>query len=169
MDKVLLYFALKYQGNWDKIYEALDKKEKIKAEDLATIENKINCKYLTIINPLYPNKLKNSYKPPFILFYQGDINLLINYFKIVGLVQETTISDYSLQQTKKILKELNKENKTILTLGFTDSETCEIDHQIFITNQMKEIKIKENQLAISESFEESTINNQERLLFAISS
>ncbi|WP_342264496.1 hypothetical protein [Spiroplasma endosymbiont of Clivina fossor] len=38
MEKVLLYFVIKYNGNWDKVYEALDQKEKIPLERIGTVQ-----------------------------------------------------------------------------------------------------------------------------------
>jgi len=169
MDKVLLFFALKYNGNWDKIYDALDKKEKIDQEELNTIEAKINCKYLTIINPVYPNNLKNSYKPPFVLFYQGNINLLINYYKIIGIVEETTTSDYSLEQTKKMVQGLEKEKKTILTLGSTIWNKDKTENQIKIVGELKAVVNEPKNLIIGESYDLNLTNEYERLVFGISS
>jgi DNA processing protein len=60
MDQVLLYFNLKYKGNWDKIYDALEHKERIEASDLEDIEKRINCKYITILDKRYPNNLRMS-------------------------------------------------------------------------------------------------------------
>jgi DNA processing protein len=85
MDQVLLYFNLKYKGNWDKIYDALEHKERIEASDLEDIEKRINCKYITILDKRYPNNLRMSYRPPFVLFYEGDINLLYRYYDTVAL------------------------------------------------------------------------------------
>ena len=48
MRKILLYFALKYNGDYKKIYEAIQNKEIADKEELENIETKINCKYITI-------------------------------------------------------------------------------------------------------------------------
>jgi len=169
MDKVLLFFALKYNGNWDKIYDALDKKEKINQEELDVVETKINCKYLTIINPVYPNNLKNSYKPPFVLFYQGNINLLVNYYKIIGVVEEIITSPYSLEQTKKIVQGLEKEKKTILTLGSTIWNKDKKENQIKVVNELKLVEHEPKNLIIGESFALNNSNEYERLVFGMSS
>lgn len=57
MRKILLYFSLKYQGDYQKIYQAIKQKEKVSPEDLNHIEQKIQSQYVTLIvkhtlNPL---------------------------------------------------------------------------------------------------------------------
>lgn len=53
MEDILLYFSLKYHGQFDLIYKALERKERVdeslKKELFATIK----CSYTTIIMDLY--------------------------------------------------------------------------------------------------------------------
>ncbi|WP_026389726.1 hypothetical protein [[Acholeplasma] multilocale] len=60
MDWVLLFFTLKYNGDWEKIYKALEAKEKIEPVDLEEIKKTYSGNFLAITNPLYPNHLKHS-------------------------------------------------------------------------------------------------------------
>ena len=79
MNTILIFFAIKYQGNWDKIYQALETKEKVSLEEIKKIQLKIkkeNWKIITIIDLEYPKKLKETYKPPFVLWLQGNLSLL---------------------------------------------------------------------------------------------
>ena len=71
MRKVLLYFALKYQGDYKKILNAIAEKEQISQEELETVESKIKCNYITLLDDDYPVVLKNTGTPPFVLFYYG--------------------------------------------------------------------------------------------------
>ncbi len=115
MENVLLYFSLKYSGNWDKIYKALDTKERISKEEITNVLQKINCNFITILSPFYPNSLKYIHKPPFVLFYKGDINLISNYAKNVGIVGGKEIDDYGKTRIATLLPDLKKENKLIIT------------------------------------------------------
>lgn len=115
MDNVLLFFALKYQGNWEEIYAALEQKEKINHQELITIQGKIDCNFLTIINPLYPINLKNAHKPPFVLFVSGNLNLLGNYHQIIGVSGGEQFNEYGQSNTEKLVSDLIKENRIILT------------------------------------------------------
>lgn len=76
MDEILLYLTIKYKSEWIAIYDSLQKREKISIDHLNTILDKIDCKYLSLIDNLYSENLKKIYKPPFGLFYYGNINLI---------------------------------------------------------------------------------------------
>lgn len=115
MDKVLLYFSLKYNGDWDKIYKALDSKEKINYADLDNVTNNIECNFLTILNSMYPLSLKSSYKPPFVLFYKGNLSLISKYNKTIAVIGGENFNDYGYKATKKILSEFKKEQQIIMT------------------------------------------------------
>ncbi|AHF61367.1 hypothetical protein P344_05925 [Spiroplasma mirum ATCC 29335] len=105
MNKVLLYFALKYHGDWDQIYRALvDNKEKISFEASDAFKTKIKCQYITVLDPQYSPSLKSIYKPPFVLFYYGDFSLLQNYDQNLLLFISPKPSQYGLQHTLKFVK-----------------------------------------------------------------
>jgi hypothetical protein len=94
MEQVLLYFTLKYKGNWDKIYDALDKKERVNQADLDAVSAKIvGCKYLTVLDVAYPNSLRQSYRPPFVIFYKGDISMIYKTYDTVGVIGDITKAD----------------------------------------------------------------------------
>lgn len=109
MDSILLFFALKYCGNWDKIYEALEKKEKVSVENINKINDDIQkgkYKFISILDKDYPDYFKNAYKPPFILFYEGNIEILkSNPILITGDNQ-----DFSLlkDEIKKAIKNIGQ-------------------------------------------------------------
>lgn len=71
--QILLALSLKYNGDWDKIYEALQGKEEVDVEKLT---GGFTTPYITVLDEEYPSSLKQTFKPPFVLFYYGDINLL---------------------------------------------------------------------------------------------
>lgn len=79
MNIILIYFAIKYKGNWDDIYDALEKKERVSPEEIEILQKKIKekkWKFITILDKNYPDNLKQAYKPPFIIWYKGNIELL---------------------------------------------------------------------------------------------
>ena len=104
--KILLYFALKYQGDYYKIYEAISKKENVEKEKLVNIEKQIKANYLTIIDNNYPACFKNIPNPPFVIFYYGDINL-INMNNNIGIIGKRKNTDYGKKMTFKLISELN--------------------------------------------------------------
>ncbi|TCG10362.1 DNA-processing protein DprA [Mycoplasma todarodis] len=83
MNIILIWFAIKYKGDWDKIYQALEEKEKVSLRELKELERKMEkqeVNAITILDLGYPNQLKKAYKPPFVLFYKGNIDILKRTF-----------------------------------------------------------------------------------------
>ncbi|ATZ18821.1 DNA processing/uptake protein [Williamsoniiplasma somnilux] len=179
MDNVLLYFSLKYQGNWEKIYTALDKKEKIDHEQFLAETKKIDSTFISIINPLYPISLKNSHKPPFVIFTEGDLNLLANYHQIIFLNLENQHDEYGKKVVNDLCEGLTKENRTLLI-----GDNVEIDFKLtekLISNKNKIIFVTKkgiqdfkkinkdflkllkttNYLLVSESYENDSLNSEE--------
>ncbi|MGL5246279.1 MAG: DNA-processing protein DprA [Mycoplasmoidaceae bacterium] len=115
MNDVLLFFSIKYNGNWELIFEALEKKEKIEIKEINNIKNNFTYRYTTIIDKNYPLLLKDVYKPPFLIYYDGNINLLNN--KLVTLIGEWKISDVLLLVKNRrditFVLENNNINKTL--------------------------------------------------------
>ena len=76
MSEILVYFAIKYSNDWNKMYKAIQQKERVEQETgREVIDNylaKKGYKYITLIDDAYPSKLKVKYKPPFVIFYKGD-------------------------------------------------------------------------------------------------
>ena len=73
---VLVYLACKYEGDWAKIYHAISHKEQVNEEDVKETLGRLECNTLVLLEEEYPEKLKQCYNPPFVLFYKGDISLL---------------------------------------------------------------------------------------------
>ena len=65
MNDILAYFAIKYNGDWDEIYSAINRKEKVDLEEKFILLSKCG-KYITLLDNEYPSKLKGIYKPPFV-------------------------------------------------------------------------------------------------------
>ena len=71
MEEILLYFSLKYAGDFDSILKALECKEKIDEKLKKELFKDITANYTTLISPDYPTALKEIACPPFVLFYYG--------------------------------------------------------------------------------------------------
>lgn len=116
MEEILLYFSLKYNGDFDKIYSAVKNKEQINDELKKDLFKKLKSNYTTIISKDYPQALKKIMYPPFVLFYYGNLDLVNT--KCISLAGSTDPSDYGIEITGKIVEELSKENfTTIAGLG----------------------------------------------------
>ena len=68
--EILLYLTLKYDNDWNKIYKAISNKEDIDYEDAEKVVDECPNEYITILDKEYPDILKHTYKPPFVLLIQ---------------------------------------------------------------------------------------------------
>lgn len=93
----LIALSLKYDGDYYKISEAIEKQEDIKEVYLD------NC--LTIFDDNYPKSLLELKKPPYVLYYKGDIKLLKE--KCIGVVGSRIACKYALDATKELVNHYN--------------------------------------------------------------
>lgn len=107
--EILIYFSLIYNGDWDKIYNAIASHEEIDEEEAKILISKLKCKALTLLDDEYPDFLKTITKAPFVLYYYGDISLLDNKFKSIAVVGARKNTEYGEAWTKFLVKELCKE------------------------------------------------------------
>ena len=120
----LLYLSVTKSGDWDNIYAALSNQEcgngdpvaeKIVNNTLAALEAN-SIKFTTIIDDDYPDRLKAMIKPPFVLFYQGDISLLGMHSKLIGIVGAgNKISEYGKLATIRVLLDAQKAGANPIT------------------------------------------------------
>lgn len=96
----LIHLSLRYQGNWNKIYEAIMKKEK-------TEESELPVSAITILDEMYPACLLKLSEPPWVLFYEGDISLLKR--RMISIVGSRKMTLYGKQVTDIAVDILKKD------------------------------------------------------------
>lgn len=104
----LIYLAIVHRGDYDKIYEAIRGKEVLPSEEemMNTIKT-MKCRCITILDEDYPEYLKiKVYRPPFVLFYYGDISLLKDDMKNVAFVGSRSCTAYGKEMTKTLVEGL---------------------------------------------------------------
>lgn len=164
---ILMYLSVIHKGNWDKIMEALQNKDYVDEEAILKKKQELKCKYVTFLDKEYPEQLKEIFKPPFVLFYYGDISLAQDYNKNIAVVGAREPSKYGSRNLDKIVKEIsldyrivsglalgidalahqsciNAKGKTIAVLG------CGLDYYYPSSNKELQNIIKEEHLLISE-------------------
>ena len=107
---LLVYLSVKYKGNWDEMYQAIQQREKVSFEEVdeALKNNKAN--YITCVDSEYPDCLKGVYHPPFVLYYYGDISLINNKdIRKLAVIGSRSPSDYGIKATKAFVTELAKQ------------------------------------------------------------
>lgn len=167
VNEILACLAVKHQGDWDSIFRSLVSRQ---FDDLDCYYEKLQqmeCGYVSISDERYPKELQQVYKPPFVLFYYGDINLLSNINKNIAVVGSRTCTEYGINTTHEIVKDVAKEFTVVsgMALGI-DTEAqktaiesggrtiavlgCGIDIVYPAANRELYNEIKKNHLIISE-------------------
>lgn len=95
MREQLLAYALKYNGEYDRMKKAIQ-------DDEAWQMPEYKGHYLTILDENYPKALLLLEDPPFILFYKGDIRLLENEY--LGIIGSRLASSVGLNYTAYLIK-----------------------------------------------------------------
>ena len=139
--EILLYYAIKYRGDWNRIYEAIHNKEELDIEEAQKVVEQNQCKYITMLDEEYPDSLKEAYKAPFVLFYQGDISLLSDKNNKMAVVGSRSHSDYGKEMTEKLVSGIAKDFVIVsgLALGIDA-----IAHKTAIDNGGKTIAVLGN-------------------------
>ena len=113
MEDYVLYLSLKYAGDFQKIYQAIQRKEPIDQERLHLLKAKMKCRYTTIVSDDYPQQLKTISCPPFVLYYYGDLSLTQR--KSVGVVGMREMSDYGKRATRYFCQPLLAQGYVIVS------------------------------------------------------
>lgn len=88
MNDILAYFALKNEGNFDKVFEAIANKEELEPDLYFNLKRNQKHKIITAIDKDYPEFLKENICPPIVLFYTGNKDLLNEDVPIKALILE---------------------------------------------------------------------------------
>jgi len=140
MRRVLLYFAIKYKGDFKKIYQAILDKESVSQDKLDSVERLIKCKFITVIDKEYPRQLHDLTCPPFVLFYYGNLKLIDDIsYNMVGVIGKREASDYGKMCCINIVKGL-KEYNSIVVSGLAVGNDC-VASQTAIDNNIPTIVV----------------------------
>lgn len=112
---IIIYLAIKYAGDWNRIYQAIKEKEIVDEDEVQHSILTLKSQVVTIIDDHYPELLKKIYKPPFVLFYYGSLSFLDDPFRLIAVIGSRQASRYGLTMTTKITKELLDEGCSIIS------------------------------------------------------
>ncbi len=111
---LLISLVIKYKGRWDDIRRAVSQMEEPEEEYLKLVES-LKCKTVTLIDQEYPFYLRSIQKPPFVLFYYGDLNILSDYKKNISIVGSRECSKYGAKMTAEIAGDLAEKGYVIIS------------------------------------------------------
>lgn len=165
--EILIAHAIHFNGDWDKLFDSISDREYLSSEEITAANMNLKCKALTIADPEYPEYLRHAFKPPIVLFYEGDISLIQDPSKCLAVVGTRKPTEKGKAITREIVHKTCKEYITVSGLA---SGIDRIAHVTAIRGGGKTIavlgsgidycyptenndifkKIKENHLLISE-------------------
>ncbi len=117
MRDIIFYFAIKYFGEWERIYDAIDEQEEVDFDQLAIWQEEYEGRYITCLDEEYPISLKHISRPPFVIFYKGDKKIFTKGHNLWYYGSYYT-NDYT-DLVQKHYKETKKEDITLIS-GYTN-------------------------------------------------
>ena len=186
MNLILIYFSIKYKGDFISIYNALKNKEIVDPDEIDDLEYKINyenLKIITILDNEYPEQLKEIANPPFVLYYKGNFSLIKkNALCLVG----DTVSDIILAYVHQGIEQTSK-NNVLVTNYFKGLEEVVVNYYLQNNKEIifvscngldnpyfaKNINVDNNSLLISEypngvNINKKRLKERNRIVAAIS-
>lgn len=137
--ELLLYLSLKFNGDWENIFDFIKKKCRVDKNEFENYVSGFSGNYITLLDDEYPECLKVGRKPPFVLFYKGDINLLSSpRHLMLGVIGARNNTDYGFRNCKRIIKELNQD---IIIISGLAKGIDGIAHQASIESKKRTIAV----------------------------
>lgn len=106
MRKQILYYGLKYGGEYRKIKRAIEKNEEWE-------ETEYDENYITILDEEYPKEFYELDEPPYLFFYKGNLELLTK--EKVSVIGSRECSEYAKQSCYDLMDRLK--NDTVIVSG----------------------------------------------------
>lgn len=126
----LIQLSLIKRGNWFLMYEVLRKDPKLTQIRWEGIENSLvnfsSVKIVTIVDEEYPTCFKQLEMPPFVIYYQGDLNLIRQ--KKIGIMGTNRPSTYGMKACKMLVSQLMSDN--VIIVGGLDLGIDAIAHHV---------------------------------------
>jgi DNA processing protein len=117
---MLIALSLKYNGDYGKMISAISKEELDIPTEFEEKVDSVNC--ITLLDANYPEKLKQSFQPPIVLYYYGNLDLL-NDDNIIYVCGGRNMSNGGRKDTRKLIHGLDA---TVL-IGLNGSPTSLTD------------------------------------------
>lgn len=112
---ILIYLSIHHLGDWDKIVTSIKHRDDVSLTAVASAVKSLTSKVVTIVDPDYPVSLKEAPKPPFVLYYYGDLSLIDDRKRCLTYIGSRQASNYGLKMTKSICEAASKEGFAIIS------------------------------------------------------
>lgn len=162
MRERLLYLAILYEGKTYLIWDHLNKNKPIdskKVDDAVKFMKKVKINWITNLDDNYPKELNQIQYPPYVIFYQGNINIIQNDNK-----QCVTGEIYDANILKNIIKYVNSHAKgATLVTSYSKYLDKNILNEFLFCNQ-KAVLVAPN--GLNEPYFINTINHKNVLIIS---
>ena len=114
MREKLIALSIVKKGNWGEIYQVLRNDKKLHTiDEYASYEliKQLDCDMLTLMDDEYPLAWREMRKPPFVVFYKGDIELLKS--KAVSVIGGKVKSSYTSKAISNLMRALPRDINVI--------------------------------------------------------
>lgn len=130
----LIKLSILKRGNWFLMYEALRQDPKLTQFSIEpsaeSLFDDIQTRIVTIVDEEYPSYFKQMEMPPFVLYCQGDLNLLKE--KKIGIMGTNRPSTYGMKSCQTLVAQLINQN--IVIVGGLDLGIDAIAHHVSSKN-----------------------------------
>lgn len=118
--ELLLAMSTIYNGNYDEIKTNLSNKNLPDEDKVKEIVKNTKANYLTIADEDYPQMLKKIIKPPYVLYYYGNISLLEKQYRLTTIGSRTS-TPYQLKKSAKLIEDCEEyfSNNLVIASGMS--------------------------------------------------
>lgn len=137
--EILISLAIKFGGDWNLIYHSLKLKKDYEDEQ-EVLDNcrSLKCKAVTIMDKEYPEQLNRVPKPPFVLFYEGDLSLIQNTDDCIAVIGSRRPTTFGIEHTINLVKNLPQ--KVVVVSGMANGVDT-IAHETAIRSWHKTVAV----------------------------
>lgn len=137
---ILAYLSYIKEGEREEIFKVIKNKERLNFDDMEETLAKISTNYVSLVDEIYPISFKRKLnKPPFILYYKGDLSLIYNRNKKrLSVVGSRNATKYGCEAVRKIISELPKDYVIISGLATGIDAAA---HKAALDNGLKTIAV----------------------------
>jgi DNA processing protein len=112
---LLIALSMKYEGDWDKMIKAIKAREEMGEEQVNDYLCKLRSKAITMADKEYPENWKNSFKPPLVVYYYGDLSYIKDEMTCLAYIGSRDCSPYGTRMAMALAGDAAKEGLTIVT------------------------------------------------------
>ena len=112
----LLVMVSQHKGNWDLVMKDLTDKRVITSDEVEQYTNEAGS-FVSLIDQDYPERLKQSFKAPFVFFYDGDLNVIKESKHLIAVINEFRATQYATETIQNICSGLVEKCTFVIPFG----------------------------------------------------